>query len=82
MTASSAIRLELDDNVTEGRRRREVHDPHERGLFAQGHGRPIPLAAREKLAPRRIPDPLIPNLLPQMLHAFPSSRRRGLPALQ
>jgi len=63
------VGFNLNTNVPQGRRRREIHDADKSRLLAQTHGRPVPAATRQELAPRGIPDPLGPNLLSKPIEA-------------
>src|SRR5256712_10753952 len=63
------VGFNLNTNVPQGRRRREIHDADKSRLLAQTHGRPVTAATRQELAPRGIPDSLGPNLLSKAIEA-------------
>src|SRR5436309_128756 len=52
------IGLDVHDDVSEGRRGREVHDADNGGLLAQAHRGAIPTTTREQLTSRGVADPL------------------------
>src|SRR5438093_856833 len=59
------VGLDLDRDVPEGRRGREVHDADERRLLAQAHVGAIPSTTGEQLTSRGVPNPLVANQLPK-----------------
>ena len=73
------VGFNLNTDITQGDRGREIHDADKRCLLAQTHGRPVPPATRQELAPRGIPDPLGPDLLSQAIEAVrdPDDSIRG-----
>src|SRR5439155_25876741 len=57
------IGLDFHDDVSEGRRGREVHDADKGGLLAQAHRGAIPPTTGEQLTSRGVADPLDANQL-------------------
>jgi len=63
------VGFDLNTNVPECCRRREIHNADKSRLLAQTHDRPVPAATRQELAPCGIPDSLGPNLLSKAIEA-------------